>query len=406
MAHLTYKAKDPHGAIKRGVMEAESKGAAVKQLRENGMIVLEMNEHSGTFNVTSRRIGSSFGKKVSDKDRIIFTQQLAIMTQAGLPITQALHSLMDETTNKRLVKVIHEIAADVEGGLALSTSFAKHPNVFSPIYVSVLKAGEKSGKVDEVLQNLATQSEKDYDIKSKVKGALSYPIFVLIAMSIIVSLIMVFIIPQIEAVFIENDAKLPFLTQMVIAISSLMRNQWWILIAGIGIFVTGYRMYYRTPSGKYLVDSIKLRIPIFGTLLRRVAIARFARIFSTLLAAGLPMLEIFETSNDVLGNEVFRREMAAVSRDVENGIEISAAMKKQPHIPHMMTQLTSVGEKSGNIDIIYNNLATFMEKEVDNITRNMTSLLEPALMLIMGAVIGTIVIALLLPIYSLTSSIL
>lgn len=405
MASFTFKAKNNVGKVQKGALDADNKQSAVQQLRDRGLIVLEMNER----NLGSHgKGGKSFSifNGVPDKEKLVFTRQLAIMTEAGLPITQALHSLLEETTNKKLLTTIQSITNDVEGGQSLSGAFSKHLDVFSPLYVSVLKAGEKSGKVDEVLNSLANQIEKDYDIKGKVKGALSYPIVVLVAMFVIVSLIMIFIIPQIKAVFDENNAKLPVLTQVVIAISNVMRHQFFLIIGGVGAVIYAYRLYNRTTSGKYVIDSLKLRVPIFGVLLKRVAIARFARIFSTLMGAGLPMLEIFETANEVLGNAVFQKEMNEVAKEVQNGVEISTAMKKQPHIPRMMIQLTAVGEKSGNIDVIYNNLAQFMEREVDNITRNMTSLLEPILMLIMGAVIGTIVIALLLPIYTLTSSIL
>lgn len=405
MGSFTYRAKTNQGMTQKGTLEADNKASAVQQLRDRGLIVLDMKERNLALHGKSGK-SLPFFSGVPDKEKLVFTRQLAIMTSAGLPITQALHSLLEETTNKKLIATIQSITGDVEGGMSLSGAFSKHLDVFSPLYVSVLKAGEKSGKVDEVLNSLANQIEKDYDIKGKVKGALSYPIVVLVAMFVIVSLIMIFIIPQIKAVFDENNAKLPVLTQIVIAISNVMRHQFFLIIAIIGAIIYAYRLYNRTTAGKYVIDSLKLRVPIFGVLLKRVAIARFARIFSTLMSAGLPMLEIFDTANEVLGNAVFQREMGAVAKDVQNGMEISAAMKKQPHIPRMMIQLTAVGEKSGNIDVIYNNLAQFMEREVDNITRNMTSLLEPILMLIMGVVIGTIVVALLLPIYTLTSSIL
>ncbi len=403
MATFNYLGQNSTGAKEKGAITAENSQAAVKSLREKDIVVLEINEQSGSK--SGKKDGLHFGSGISEKDMIIFTQQLAIMTKAGLPIVQALRSLVDESGNKSLEKIINSITADVEGGLPLSSAFEKYPKVFSGVYISIIKAGEKSGKVDDVLARLASQLEKDHDIKSKVKGALAYPLFVLSAMVVIVGLIMVFIIPQIQSVFAENGAKLPILTQVIIAISDIIRHKFLYIIAGVALIIYAYRVYYRTEAGKLRIDLIKLNIPIFGSLFRKTSIARFARIFSTLLAAGLPMLEIFKTAQDVVGNEVFRREIAKVAKDVENGMEISAALKKQPHIPRMMVQLTAVGEKSGNIDVIYENLSEFMEKEVDNLTRNLATLLEPALMLVMGVIIGTIVIAILLPIYSLTSSI-
>ena len=399
-----YIGHNSSGIKQSGTVTADGKTEAVKKLRDLGLIVSDLKDLQNPKSTKSIFKFSLFGG-ISSKDRIILTQQLSIMTKAGLPISQALHSLVEETSNKNLTKIVSEIAADVEGGMSLSQAFSKHPNIFSLVYVSVLKAGEKSGKVDEVLMRLATQEEKDYDIKNKVKGALAYPIFVLVAMVVIVTLIMIFIVPQIQSVFSENNLQLPIMTKVVIFISMLIRKQFILIIAGLVALFVGYKMYYKTERGKYRLDLLKINIPIFGPLNRKVSVARFARIFSTLLTSGLPILEIFATSQGVLGNEVFRREIDKAGKDIENGLEISSALKKQPHIPKMMIQLTAVGEKSGNIDVIYENLANFMEKEVDNITRNLTTMLEPALMLVMGAVIGSVVIAVLLPIYSMTSSI-
>lgn len=406
MPEYNYIGHSSTGQKQTGSISADNKTEAVKKLRDLGLAISDLKE-SGE----SKKVGiaphfkfSLFGG-ISGKDRIILTQQLSIMAKAGLPISQALHSLADETANKNLAKVVKQIAADVEGGMALSQAFAKHPNVFNSVYISVIKAGEKSGKVDEVLMRLATQEEKDYDIKNKVKGALAYPVFVLVAMAVIVTLIMIFIVPQIQNVFTENNLQLPLMTKVVIFISTAIRKEYLFIIIGLAVLFVGFKTYYKTENGKYKIDLLKINIPIFGPLNRKVSIARFARIFSTLLTAGLPMLEIFATSQGVMGNEVFRREIDKVGKDIENGLEISLALKKQPHIPKMMTQLTAVGEKSGNIDVIYENLANFMEKEVDTTTRNLTTMLEPALMLLMGAVIGSVVIAVLLPIYSMTSQI-
>ncbi len=406
MANFNYSAKNSSNQTTKGRVSADSQAEAITQIRGRGLIILHLDEIKQS---SSAKFGGSahhFLNRVSEKDKIIFTQQLAIMSQAGLPISQALRALVEETANKHFTAIIQTIAVDVEGGTALSIAFAKHPDTFSRVYTSILKAGEKSGKVDEVLSKLAAQLEKDYDIKSKVKSALAYPAFVTVAMLVIVSLIMIFIIPQIQSIFAENNAKLPVLTTIVIGISNILRHQWYIILGILLLGFFGLRQYNHTASGKMAIDKFKLNVPIFGTLNRKVSIARFARIFSTLLSSGIPMLEIFETCQDVMGNEVFRVEIGRAAKDIESGVEISAALKKQPHIPRMVTQLTAVGEKSGNIDVIYNNLANFMEKEVDNVTRNMTALLEPALMLVMGAVIGTIVIAILLPIYALTTNVL
>lgn len=397
-----YIAKNSSGVSEKGSVDEENQKEAVKKLREKGLIIIDIRDQ----NIVPSPKSSPFTLKhrVSDKDKIIFSQQFSIMIKAGIPVTQALHSAVEESSNPTFSKVIDEIARDVEGGVSLSQAFSKHPQIFNQIFVSVLKAGEKSGKLEEVLLRLADQMEKDYDVKSKVKGALSYPIFVLSATFIIVGLIMIFVIPQIQAVFQENNTQLPFLTQIIIGISMLIRHQYIYLISAVAGLIWAYRIYSRSPSGIKNIDTFKLHIPVLGNLIKKSGMARFARTFSTLMAAGLPMLEIFDTSKTVIGNSVFEKEITLVSKDVENGLELSAALRKQPNIPKMMVQLTAVGEKSGNIDEVYDNMANFMEKEVDHLTQNLATLLEPALMLIMGVVIGTIVVSILLPIYSFTSS--
>ncbi len=402
MGNFRYEARTQSGQKQKGSVNAESVTEATKKLRDQDLIVLNLTEEK---NDNKDKTKLPFGTRISEKSKIVFIQQLSIMIKAGLPITQALHSAADEAASPALKKIIDNITKDVEGGSQLSSAFAKYSTVFDQVFISVIRGGEKSGKIEEVLLRLSSQMEKDYDIKSKIKGALTYPAFVLVAMAVIVTFIMVYVIPQIQSVFVQNNAQLPALTVMIIGISNFMIHQWYFLIMAIVIIIFAYHFYSKTQSGRYNIDLLLINLPIFGNLIRKVSIARFARIFATLLSSGIPMIEIFDTSREVLGNKVFEKEITQVGHDVENGLELSAALKKQPHLPTMLTQLTYVGEKSGTIDEVYQNLADFMEKDVDNVTRNMTALLEPILMLIMGLVVGSIVVAVFLPIYSLTSSI-
>ncbi|OQB06702.1 MAG: putative type II secretion system protein F [bacterium ADurb.Bin212] len=397
--HFNYKARNKDGKLISGEIEANDEQGAILALREQGLYVSNINSSS-----QSRALPQIFNK-VTIKDKIIFTQQLGVMIKSGLSIVEAMEALKEETSDKNFAKVISQVISDVKGGQPLSAAMQKHPTVFDPVYVNTIGSGEKSGKLDDVLQSLTVQLEKDYAITSKLRGAMIYPIFVLTALIAVMILILVVIIPQLKTIFDDSGVPLPPLTKAVIALSQFMIDYLvYIAIAAIILFVL-IRMYGKTNSGRHLFDSMKLKIPVFGGLFKKTYMARFARTFSGLTKSGLPLLEIFRTSKQVINNVIYQDEIDKMIKKVEVGEQVSKALKDCKLFPKMVGNLVSVGEKSGSLDQVFDTIANFFDKEVDAVTNNLSTLLEPVLMVIMGLGIGLIIVSVLQPIYGLVNAI-
>jgi len=397
--HFNYKARNKEGKLLSGEIEANDEQGAILALREQGLYVSNISSSS-----QSRALPQIFNK-VSIKDKIIFTQQLGVMIKSGLSIVEALEALKEETSDKNFAKVISQVISDVKGGQPLSAAMQKHPTVFDPVYVNTISSGEKSGKLDDVLQSLTVQLEKDYAITSKLRGAMIYPIFVLTALVAVMILILVVIIPQLKAIFDDSGVPLPPLTKAVIALSQFMIDYLVYIAIAVVILVILIRMYGKTNSGRHLFDTIKIKIPVFGGLFRKTYMARFARTFSGLTKSGLPLLEIFRTSKQVINNVIYQDEIDKMIKKVEVGEQVSKALKDCKLFPKMVGNLVSVGEKSGSLDQVFDTIANFFDKEVDAVTNNLSTLLEPVLMVIMGLGIGLIIVSVLQPIYGLVNAI-
>ena len=393
-----YHARNSDGEAVNSEIEATDEPSAILALRDNGLFVSKIsaeNEKKGVFSI--------FAGKTNLKDRIILTQQMAVMIKSGLSVIDALDALKNEISNKKFSREISEIINDVKGGAQLSEAMAKFPDSFSEVYVNTVKSGEKSGKLDSVLTGLAIQLEKDYVITSKLKGAMTYPIFVLVALVIVMVVVLIVIIPQLKSIFDEVDAPLPPLTRAVIALSEFLKNYIIYIIAGIGILYFALKSFGKTKEGRHLFDSWKIKIPVIGTLLKKTYMAKFTRTFAGLTAAGLPLLDIFETSKKVVGNVLYEDEIEKMAKKVEVGEPISKVLKDSKLFPSMIGQLASVGEKSGSMDQVFDSMANFFDKEVENITNNLSTLLEPVLMVVMGVGIGLIIVSVLQPIYGLVN---
>lgn len=394
---FTYEIKTKSGKNQKGEIEAIDQFSAMKALREQKFAVLTLKAKRSIPFI------SKIHFPISSKDKIIFAEQLAVMVKAGLPLIEALASLKEQTSNKDLVIIINELAIDVKGGNSFSQSLSKYPKVFPSYFVNVIRSGEKSGNLDQVLRRLADQMTKDYDLVSKVRGAMIYPSLILVALIGLVILILVYIIPNLKEIFNEVGAELPLLTRMVIGLADFTKKfiiLIFILLIGLAVFLkrsmknSQYRLYF---------DKIKLKIPIFGRLYKNIYMARFSRNAGTLVAAGLPILEILKTISNIIGNELYRRSLEDIAKQVEGGAQISAAIKRHPVFPPMVGNLLSVGERSGSMEQVLFTLADFFDREVDNTTRNLTTILEPVMMLIMGAGVALIIAAVIMPIYNLVN---
>lgn len=346
---------------------------------------------------------SFFSARVALKDKIIFTQQLAMMMKSGLPLIDSFVALQEQTENKYFSQVIGALDQEVKGGKTLSSAMTKYPNIFSKFYVSIVSSGEKSGKLDEVLERLADELEKDYDLITKVKAAVTYPILIIVALVGIIILMLLFVVPELKKIFLDMGVELPLMTKLLLGLSDLLRDYWYIfLIATIGLAV-GLRWMAKTEKGGLAWDKFKLRIPLIGKLIKKIYMTRFCRTTGTLVAAGLPILNIISTTAEVMGNRVFRNALQEVSKDVESGITLSVALKDQKIFPAMIYHLISVGEKSGKLDYILLSMANFFDREIETTTANLANLVEPILIIIVGTGVGLVVASVIMPIYSLVN---
>jgi type IV pilus assembly protein PilC len=387
------------GQNERGELEAATEQEAANTLRDKGGIVLSLAPKREQSKIVSRLTG-----RVSLKDRILFTKQLAVMIKAGLPLDQALKVLFEQIPSKAMGQAVRDMARDVEGGEPLSQSMAKHEQVFSAVYINLIKSGERSGKLEEVLFRLAEQQEKDYELVSKVRGAMIYPIVIFTALIAVVLIIVLFVMPQIEKIFSDLDATLPLPTRVLLSTSAFIR-QWFIVIVSLMIAAgIGIRVYVkRSTEARERWDALKLKLPIFGPLMKKIAMARFTRTTATLITAGLPMLEILDTTADVMGNVVYHDAVKRARNQVEAGVALSKALSNEKVIPPIVSQVVAIGEKSGNLDFSLANIADFYDKEVDATTRNLSSILEPILMIAIGIGVGFVVISVISPIYNLVN---
>lgn len=403
MPTFAYKARDKKGKIKEGTIEASSKQQVFELLNKYNLLTTSIAEKKKSFSIEDSL--SSLGR-VSLKSKVIFSRQLATMISSGLSLIQALKILYEQEKlkNKKFAEIIISISSEVENGISFSDALAKYPKVFSSIYVSLVRSGEASGKLDDVLERLATQLEKDYDLKSKVRGAMMYPVFIIVVMFIVAGVVVTFVIPQLKSLFEESGTKLPVITQVLIKTSDFVRAYWYLVILAIIGLIFSFIKFISTEKGRWLWDGTKLKIPVLGGLIRNIYMVRFNRTFGTLIASGLPILEALIIVSDTIGNVRYKKEIMDISKQVENGVSLAVPILSSHLFPTMVSHMIEVGEKTGSVDKILGKLADFFDNEVNNTVATLSTMLEPILMVFMGAGVGVLVGAVLLPIYKLASA--
>lgn len=402
MAIFDYKAKDQKGNTVTGAVDASSEMLAVDLLRERNLIVLALNERKRT---TLFQASLGFLSRVPRKEVVIFSRQLAVMISATVPIVRALRILVKQTENMTFKIIVSEVADEVDGGAKLSAALGRYPQVFDDFFVHMIKSGETTGKLDEILNYLADQKEKDYDLTSKIKGALIYPIFILVGLFVVGAVMMIFVIPKLTGILEEAGAELPISTRMLIATSNFFQNFWWLIIVGVAALIIGYKFYYRTRQGRIQIDFIKLRIPVFGNIFKKIYLTRFSRSFSNLITSGVPLTRSLEIVAEVVGNSRFKELTLKTIKEVEDGNSVSTVFAKDKVVPIMLSQMLNVGEQTGRLDKILGKLADFYAKEVENLVANLVSLIEPMIIALLGAAVAALVISILLPLYSLSTAI-
>ena len=399
MKRFNYKAKVKEtGKTVKGSIQAENEQFAGRLLIEQGYIP-EVVTEEGT---------GLFGKKgrVTTKDRIMFTRQLSTLIGAGLPLATSLRTVADQTQSKAMKAVIEEILAKVEAGKSLHEAFSDHPDIFNGVYLALIKAGETSGTLDLALKRLADQEEKDAAMMSKIRGALVYPAIIFVVIIAVLAFMMIMVVPQVEGLYADMDKQLPALTQALVNLSGFFGQFWWLVaIVLVGIVIAIWYAVKRTPSGRRVADSFKIHVPIFGGLFRKLYVSRFARTAEMMLATGVPMLDSVKIAIDATSNVVVEEEYSKSLEIIKGGKPLSEALKDREYMLPLVPQMASIGEESGKIDEMLGKAANVYENELDEQINNISTMIEPILMVIMAGLIGVVVGGTLLPIYSLVNSI-
>lgn len=400
MPFYRYKATTIDNETVEGMIQAASADVAAEILNDQNLTILTLNEEKISFRERLLRVLN----RVKIKDLVIFSRQLSVIVSATIPLVQGLRILVTQTDSPVLKTVVSEVADDVEGGAKLSAALKRHPEIFSDFFINIIKSGETSGKLDDVLNYLADQQEKDYDLSSKIKGAMIYPIFIVSGLSIVGTLMMIFVIPQLTSVLIETGAQLPTSTIVLIAVSNFLQKFWWLLLVIVFALYMTFRMIVKTENGRYAWDAILLRLPVFGDLFKKIILVRFSRSLYTLTTGGVSLTKSLEIVSDVVGNAVYHDLISQTVKEVEDGNSIATIFLQSKEIPPMVSQMLNLGEKTGRLDDILDKLAHFYSREVENLVANLVTLLEPMVMVLMGIAVGGLFSAIILPMYSLASS--
>ncbi len=399
MPNYAWKGRNRAGLIKEGVLAADSKEIALASLRRQNIVVTGIRERGKEISLTK------VGRKVPPKTLAVFTRQFSVMIDAGLPLVQCIEILANQQEHKNFQKILLQVRQDVEAGSTLADAMRRHPKAFDNLYVNMVAAGEAGGILDTILQRLSIYIEKAVKLRSQVRSAMIYPVAVIVIAAIVVAVILLKVIPTFAALFMSLGAELPLPTRVVIASSNFLARYWWafglVIVAG----AYGFRRYYATHSGRRVIDGAALKLPILGTILRKVAVARFCRTLATLTSSGVPILESLDITARTAGNAIVEDAIYETRRSVEGGKTIVEPLRATNVFPNMVTQMIGVGEQTGALDAMLNKIADFYEDEVDAAVAGLVKLLEPLMIFILGIVIGGIVIAMYLPMFTLINKI-
>jgi len=396
MATFTYTVRDKAGKVAKGKLDGESKEAVQAKLTQMGYIILELDQQGGLSSLNN----ITFGTGIKPKDITVFARQFSTMINAGLSLTKCLSILGGQTENTYLRDIISQIGKDVEAGQSLSDSMARHPKVFPPIFVNMVRAGETGGVLDEVLNRVADHFEQEQALKGKIKSAMTYPVAMGGMVVVILAAMMVFVVPTFEKMFSDMGGKLPFMTQLLVDASDFVAGVGGIVTVVVFVaFIFTFKWWSAGP-GKLIWDSAKLRMPVFGALTRKISLARFTRTFGTLVTAGVPILSALDIVADTAGNEEVAQAVRKVRAAIKEGETIAKPLSESKVFPSMLVQMIAVGEETGALDAMLNKIADFYDEEVSTAVEGLTSLIEPLMMATLGVVVGGMVVALYLPMFN------
>jgi type II secretion system protein F len=405
MPQFTYKAKKDDGSVVTGTLQAESERSALDSLGRMGVFPLEIESRSedkpGTIRATAspRQVRG----RIKPADVALFTRQLADLMRAGVPLNRALHTLSTQTTNLTLSEIVTEIEKQVSSGASLHEALGRFPKMFSGLYVSMVRAGETGGFLEDVLHRLALFIEKDQDLRSRISSAMAYPILLIVIGSFAVTFLMVFFIPRFSEIFKKMGDSLPLPTQIVMAVSYFLRDYWMFAAMGLVALMFGWTRLVATSAGRRVVDRLKLRVPLFGEIVKKNAVSRFSRTLGTLLKSGVAILGALDISKAAMANVVLMDDIDEASAGVKQGKGLAEILRGSRYFPAMVTDMIAVGEEGGNLDEVLINVAESYDTQVERAVRVFVSLFEPALLVVMAAIVGFIVIAMLLPVFNISS---
>lgn len=394
-----YLAKDPNGKTLSGLIEAENDKEAISFLRKDSLIVLKLNE----IKEKSKTGMSVFAKRVKTDDIVIFSRQLATMVGAGLPLVQGLITLKEQVGNPTLVKVLQDVVDRVEGGSSFSEAISFHPKIFNPLFLNMVQAGEASGQLTQILNRVATYLEESANLKRKVRSAMMYPLVVTIMAGAITLVLLIKVIPVFEGIYEDFGGELPFVTKILIGVSESL-NQWFGLFCILAVgFAFGFRLLYKSSAGRYMIDSISLKLPIYGEISLKIALSRFSKTFATLIQSGVPILSAMGIVANTAGNRVIERAVSKAAEKIKEGETISEPLKESGVFPPMVLKMIAVGEKTGQLDTMLAKISEFYDEQVKATVEGLTSIIEPLLIAFLGLVVGGIVISMFLPIFKLST---
>ncbi|MFH1187175.1 MAG: type II secretion system F family protein [Candidatus Levyibacteriota bacterium] len=398
---LRYKAATKEGKIIQGLIDAKDANEAAGYLRNKEFMIIRINVVSSD---TLSGLLAKFNRATAN-DVVLFTRQLSSMLESGLTLMRALEIFRDQIQNKAMIEVVSSLITDVEGGKPLSSALAKFPNVFSPIYVSLVKAGESSGLLDKVLLRLADNLEKQAKLRSTIKSALMYPLIVIILMIVVVFVMMIFVIPQLSVLYKNLDIPLPLPTQIIVGMSNFIIVFWPIMLIASVFLLIFLQRWKKTEQGQLIIDNLILKIPIFGHLIRQTILTEFARTFGLLVGTGTLVVDALLQTGDTMGNIYYKNAVKDVSKQVEKGISVGEALQKNSLFPAMIVQLVKVGEQTGKVDENLLKASEYYEREVNQTVKTLTTAMEPFIMVVLGVGVGFLIISVITPIYSLISTI-
>lgn len=381
-------------------MDAVSLDAAADALMSRGLALIELYEYTLPF---WKRTVQPW-KRVKSRDLVVFYRQLSVLISASVPIVQSLRILTSQISSPNLKRAVLEIANEVDGGAKLSSSMARHPQIFSPLHRSLIQTGETSGKLDEIMDYLATQEERNYDLLSRIRGAMAYPLVVIALLTVVSVFVVVVIIPQLTVVLEQSGAELPITTRILIGASDIIRGWWWAILAVLGILGAGFVAFVSTPYGRWQVDSVLLKLPIFGKLLQRIYLVRISRSLETLVVGGVHVTKALAIVSGVVGSPIYKQIIDTTIKEVEDGNSITTVMARSPYVPAMVPQMMAIGEQTGKLDEILKKISDFYSREIDNLVRSMVSLIEPLIIIFIALGVGFLLVSVLMPLYNATSA--